>query len=144
MAMTIRSMSMADAPAVAALTQQLGYEVSATEVAERFGMVQADQSSVAFVAEVDGELVGWVQALNRVLLQWKRVLEIGGLVVDRERRGEGIGAQLVEAVAEWARRDGHTTLYVQSNVVRDGAHDFYPALGFSQWKTSHTYVMELE
>ncbi len=144
MAPIIRMMTASDAAAVASLTQQLGYQVSALEIAERLGMVHEDERSVAFVAEADGEVVGWIQALNRVLLQWKRVLEIGGLVIDQDRRGERIGAQLVEAVSQWARQNGHTTLFVRSNVVREGAHDFYPALGFSHWKTSHTYVMELE
>jgi GNAT superfamily N-acetyltransferase len=98
---------------------------------------------VALVADAAGRIVGWIHALDRVLLQWKRVLEIGGLVIDQDRRGEGIGAGLVDAVAEWAQLHGHTTLFVRSNVVREGAHDFYPALGFAHWKTSHTYVKEL-
>ena len=133
-----------DAVQVAQLTNQLGYGVTAREIDERCKALLDIDGSVALVAEDDGRVVGWVQALDRILLQWKRVLEIGGLVVDQDRRGEGIGALLVDAVAEWARSNGHTALFVQSNVVREGAHDFYPALGFSHWKTSHTYVMELE
>ncbi len=137
-------MTAEDSPAVAQLTRQLGYEVTGEEIAYRYEAISGAPGSVVLVAESDGRIVGWVQALDRVLLQWKRVLEIGGLVIDQDRRGEGIGAQLVDAVAEWARNNNHSTLFVRSNVVREGAHDFYPALGFSHWKTSHTYVMELE
>jgi predicted N-acetyltransferase YhbS len=137
-------MTTSDAPAVAGLTRQLGYEATSAEVAGRYEMLAASAGSIALVAEKDGRLVGWITALDRVLLQEKRVLEIGGLVVDTNRRGEGIGARLVEAIAQWARRNGHTTLFVRSNVKRGGAHDFYPALGFAHQKTSHTYVMELE
>lgn len=140
----IRPMTTRDAAAVAELTRQLGYEVTAEEIVDRYDKLVSTPGSVALVAENDGRIVGWVQALDRVLLQWNRVLEIGGLVVDQSRRGEGIGALLVDAVAQWARQNGHTTLFVRSNVVREGAHDFYPALGFTHWKTSHTYVMELE
>ncbi len=137
-------MTSGDANAVAGLTRQLGYDVTAEQVAGRCERLASTPGSVALVAETDGRIVGWVQALDRVLLQWKRVLEIGGLVVDQDRRGEGVGALLVDAVAQWARQDGHTAVFVRSNVVREGAHDFYPALGFEHWKTSHTYVMELE
>ena len=144
MAVILRPMVVGDAAQVAQLTNQLGYGVTDEEIAERCKAVTDIDGSVALVAEDDGRVVGWVQALDRVLLQWKRVLEIGGLVVLQGRRGEGIGALLVDAVVEWARQNGHTTLFVRSNVVREGAHDFYPALGFSHWKTSHTYVMELE
>ncbi|MDJ0924489.1 MAG: GNAT family N-acetyltransferase [Acidimicrobiia bacterium] len=144
MALAVRPMRAEDVPTVAALTVQLGYDVTTAEVAERFELVVGDQQAVAFVAEESSLIVGWIHALDRVLFQERRVLEIGGLVVDDERRGEGIGGQLVDAISEWARRQGHTTLYVRSNVVRDGAHDFYPALGFVHQKTSHTYVRELE
>jgi GNAT superfamily N-acetyltransferase len=143
MTVTVRSMTQSDTAAVAELTRQLGYEVTADEIAQRYTRLASDPGSVALVADAAGRIVGWIHALDRVLLQWKRVLEIGGLVIDQDRRGEGIGAGLVDAVAEWAQLHGHTTLFVRSNVVREGAHDFYPALGFAHWKTSHTYVKEL-
>ena len=139
----VRSMAADDSPAVAELTRQLGYAVTAKEVAQRYEVLASTPGSVVLVAEADGRIVGWIQALDRILLQWKRVLEIGGLVVDDRRHGEGIGKRLVESIAQWAQQNGHTTLFVRSNVVREGAHDFYPALGFSHWKTSHTYAMEL-
>ena len=69
---------------------------------------------------------------------------INRLAVSPGYRRHGIGAALVDAVIELARRNGHATLLVRSNVVREGAHDFYPALGFTHHKTSHTYVMTLE
>lgn len=137
-------MTSSDAAAVAELTRQLGYDVTVEEVAQRYEMLATTPGCVVLVADDGARIVGWIQALDRVLIQWKRVLEIGGLVVDDERRGEGIGAALVDAVTQWARQNGHTTLFVRSNAIRKGAHDFYPALGFAHWKTSHTYVRELE
>lgn len=140
----IRPMTSGDVEAVADLTRQLGYDVTGDDVGVRYGRLAATAGSIALVAEDDDRIVGWISALNRVLLQWKPVLEIGGLVIEAGRRGEGIGGLLVDSVAQWARNNGHTTLFVRSNVVRESAHDFYPALGFVHWKTSHTYVMELE
>ena len=144
MSVAIRPMTASDVPRVAALTRQLGYEVAAAEIAARYEKLAATAGSVVLVAVDDDRIVGWIQALDRVLLQEKRVLEIGGLVVDAGRRGQGIGAELVAAVAQWGRRQGHNALFVRSNVTRRGAHDFYLALGLRHQKTSHTYVMELD
>jgi GNAT superfamily N-acetyltransferase len=94
---------------------------------------------VAFVAVVDGEVVGWAQAHDLELLQYSRVLEVGGLVVADHARGRGVGNSLIDAVADWGRRRGHRELLVRSNVTREEAHDFYGALGFDRIKTSHTY-----
>ena len=140
----VRPMTSDDASAVSELTRQLGYDVTAQDIADRYDGLLGVDGSLALIAEDNGQVVGWIQALDRVLLQWERVFEIGGLVVDGGRHGEGIGKRLVEAVAQWARQNGHTTVFVRSNVVREGSHDFYPALGFTHWKTSHTYVMDLD
>lgn len=144
MTLCVRPMRGSDATAVAELTRQLGYEVTSQDIADRHDQLGNVVGSIALVADEDGDVVGWIQALDRILLQEKRVLEIGGMVVDDQRRGQGIGGQLVEAIADWAQHNSHTTLFVRSNVLREGAHDFYPALGFVHQKTSHTYVMELE
>ena len=144
MTVTIRPMSPDDAVPVAELTSELGYTVTPADIADRCKALAGADGSVAFVAEEAGLIVGWVQALDRLLLQEKRVLEIGGLVVKANRRGEGVGALLTGAVARWAHKNGHTTLFVRSNVAREDAHHFYPALGFALQKTSHTYIKELD
>jgi predicted N-acetyltransferase YhbS/diadenosine tetraphosphate (Ap4A) HIT family hydrolase len=138
----IRRMMASDAEAVTWLSIQLGYDASPDAV--RNWVTKDDARRIALVAVADGEVVGWVQAHDRELLQSPRVAEIGGLVVDKGWRGSGVGRRLVDAVAEWGRERWHTGLYVRSNVVRDGAHGFYERLGFERVKTSHTYTMGIE
>ena len=135
-------MMASDAEAVARLSDQLGYDVSTGAV--HGWVATADDRRTALVAVADGRVVGWIQAHDRELLQSPRVVEIGGLVVDEERRGSGVGKRLVDAITEWGRERGHSGLYVRSNVIRDGAHAFYEGLGFRHVKTSHTFTMGIE
>lgn len=136
---TIRKMAPADGGAVAALSQGLGYQVTLRQVGERIRSIKGDGQAVALVAVADGVVIGWIQAHDRRLLQYPRVLEIGGLVVSEELRGEGIGRRLVEAVSEWGRACGHDQLWVRSNTRRTNAHQFYESVGFGREKTSYTF-----
>lgn len=135
----IRSMGAADGPAVVSLTGELGYEVTIRDVCERIGAIENDKQAVAYVATVDGTVVGWIQAHDRRLLQYPRVLEIGGIAISGEYRGEGIGRRLIEAVSAWGRARGHSWLFVRSGAQRTGTHHFYESVGFEREKTSYTY-----
>ena len=125
---TIRAMTVADIDRVSELAGELGYDVSPVEVAQRIGSQPED--GVALVAVCDGEVAGWIHGLDRRLLQYPRVLEVGGLVVGEQYRGRGIGKGLIDAITAWGAEHGHSRIFVHSNVVRDGAHQFYEDLGF--------------
>ena len=138
----IRPMTEGDAEQVALLTAQLGYEVTVAQTRERIGRIAGD--GVAFVAVAGEAIIGWVQALNRELLIYPRILEVGGLVVAETHRGSGVGKALLAELAAWGRDNGHGHIFVRSSVVRDGAHRFYEGQGFRREKTSHTFSVEIE
>jgi GNAT superfamily N-acetyltransferase len=71
------------------------------------------------------------------------VLEIGGLVVSEELRGEGIGRRLIEAVSEWGRARRHDHLWVRSNSRRTNAHQLDESVGFGREKTSYTFSLPI-
>ena len=52
------------------------------------------------------------------------------MVVDKERRSEGIGGLLMAAAETWARAHGLTHIELSSNSGRVDAHRFYESLGF--------------
>ncbi|MCP4305100.1 MAG: GNAT family N-acetyltransferase [bacterium] len=134
----IRPLFASDAPRVAELSRELGYEVSTNDASLRIAGLEA-RRECAYAGLVDSLLVGWIHAADRRLLQEPPVLEIGGLVVAETSRGKGVGQRLVEAVNRWGRKRGHTQLFVRSNVTRSDAHGFYEVLGFVRDKTSHTF-----
>ena len=58
--------------------------------------------------------------------------------------GRGQGAQLVAAAEAWAMRRGVARIVVRSNVAREAAHGFYPALGYRLLKTQHVYAKTID
>lgn len=138
--MTVRPMSERDVEQAAGLSAQLGYPVESARLMERFRKVASDTDAEILVAESPaGALAGWVHVCGRRSLEADAHAEIAGLVVDASRRRQGIGRGLVEAAETWAREHGYPRLRVRSNVTRDGAHDFYPGIGFARLKTQHVY-----
>ena len=54
------------------------------------------------------------------------------LVVHARRRSHGVGSALLNAAADWGRRQGCTHLQLNSAVTRTDAHRFYLASGMRQ------------
>ncbi len=138
---SIREARTEDADRIAVLCGQLGYPVTAAEIEERLGSQTARRgASVVYVADLpDRPVAGWVQAFVREILLVDRNAELGGLVVDETQRGRGVGWALIEAVEEWARAQGCKSVWVRSNVIREGAHRFYQHIGYEVVKTQVTF-----
>ena len=142
--MRIRPMKPADAPLVAELTTQLGYPATAEETGERLAALTArPEEHAVLVAEDDGSALGWVHVRLLTSLESGRKADIGGLVVDDDHRGAGIGAELLAAGEAWARERGVTTMVVRSRIVRERAHRFYEREGYALVKTSHVFEKPL-
>ena len=141
----IRAAQINDAAEIAKLAGQLGYPTSPDDAAIRLGNLITRPDHVIFVATTDsGRILGWVHVFDFSLLESQPTAEIGGLVVDQNYRGGGVGHALVEAAEDWSRQRGHSTLWVHSNTIRTDAHRFYTKLGFSQMKTQVVFMKTLE
>jgi GNAT superfamily N-acetyltransferase len=127
----IREARRADAEALAALSDQLGYPAAAGEVRERLRVLARRGDNRVLVAEAEGRVVGWVHVFGAHLLETPAFAEIGGLVVGDGDRGRGVGRRLMRAAEEWAAAAGYAVVRVRSNVVRERAHRFYEGLGYA-------------
>ena len=136
---TIRVLQPEDAPAVAELSGQLGYESSAPEIAERIRALLANPEQVAFAACLKYELVGWIEAAVVRHLQSPAHTLIGGLVVRENLRGLGVGRRLCEEVERWTRQRDIAVVRVTSRSTREAAHRFYLRDGYRQTKTSAVF-----
>jgi GNAT superfamily N-acetyltransferase len=132
---SIRTVLADDAPALSALTAELGYESSVGAMASRMALVAATQGHKVFVAEVDGVPAGWIHVFLRPNLESDLTAEIGGLVVAERRRRSGVGRTLVEAASAWASDQGAATLTVRCNQARHAGNLFYNSIGFTTGKT---------
>lgn len=140
----IREARISDAPQLAPLAKQLGYDSTPEEVARRLPGIFADSEHIIFVAEKkDGELAGYVDAfLFRTAASDVRV-EIAGLVVEEKSRSQNIGRMLMARAEDWARQKGCSECGLRSNVVREGAHRFYENLGYRVNKTQKSFRKKL-
>ena len=138
--MRVRPMTARDVDEVAALSGQLGYPATATQVQERFRVLAQDPDSSVFVAVAEGgRVAGWVHVLARRFLESDLHAEIGGLVVDAGARRRGVGKTLVMAAEEWAQEHGCATVRVRSNMKRVEARPFYERMGYRVVKSQHVF-----
>ncbi len=137
----IRTATVADAQALARLSDQLGYPADAHTIARRLHEIQSHRAGAVLVAEIDGaSVVGWAEVSAQFHLVHDGRVELAGLVVDEHARGAGIGTALLHAVEAWARDRGYAELVVRSNVVRERAHRFYLREGYAEKKRQAVFV----
>jgi N-acetylglutamate synthase-like GNAT family acetyltransferase len=139
----IRNAKSEDCARLAELCTQLGYPSVETDLARRLPEVLKRPMEAVFVAEMERGVVGWVHVRVSPNLEVDRMAEIAGLVVDDKLRGKGIGRALMDQAEEWARRMDCSELWLRSNVIRKGAHRFYEVLGYTNFKTSYTFLKKL-
>jgi GNAT superfamily N-acetyltransferase len=136
MSLQIRPATLADSPAVQRLAGQLGYPMDIGALRSRLAAVLASPGQELLVAEVERSVSGWVYLLAGPDLLTGPTAEIGGLVVDESRRGQGIGKALLDQAWAWAGQHGYTELRVRSNTAREPyVKAFYLAAGFEVVKT---------
>ncbi|SEF46304.1 GNAT family N-acetyltransferase [Paenibacillus sp. UNC499MF] len=128
-----------DAPGMARLSVQLGYPASEDRLAERLGYILTLHDHVILTAEYEGEVIGWIHAHARCLLESEPFAEIAGLVVERKFRGQGIGRTLVKRCGEWTSSAALGKLRVRMNVNRQNAVSFYEQMGFEPVKTQRVF-----
>lgn len=89
------------------------------------------ERSIMLLAEADGQVVGLLGFLARQLPQESHVGAFG-ISVDRDYRGNGIGSALIEALIEWAPRQGIRRIEVEAFAINERAIHLYEHLGFKQ------------
>jgi GNAT superfamily N-acetyltransferase len=112
------------------------------EAGPRLSEAIASPRSTVLVADDEGALIAFCTAyleLNSVRFGQRCWVE--DAAVDPERRSQGVGATLLSAAREWARRAGATHLELDSGLARADAHRFYEREGAT--RQSYTFGWEL-
>ena len=143
MKIIVRVMDVKDAEAVNALSKQLGYPLSVGQTLQNIGTVLQSQDHIAFVAEYENKIVGWIGAAQAIMIEVMPHCEINGLVIDEHHRGMGIGKLLIDNVKKWAKGKGNDKIGLHCNVKRTEAHLFYQRLGFTELKQQKNFVMNI-
>lgn len=107
--------------------------------------IAGSESAVLFLAR-DPERDGWIAGTLTLVLY--RIptgcrARIEDVVVDHAARRQGVGAALVEAALQRARRAGAVTVDLTTRPAREAANRLYLRLGF-QRRRSNLYRYRLE
>lgn len=136
----IRIARLEDTDQLAELCAQLGYPISVELVRHNLIHLLADSSQKVWVAEtVDRILVGWIHGIHEWLLESAPRIELGGLVVRKDYRHQGVGSLLLDTVEKWAAEIGCVEVHLRSNTLRTEAHTFYKNHGYTQIKTQFAF-----
>jgi GNAT superfamily N-acetyltransferase len=119
------------------LMPQLGYEISEIAFIENVKLIQR-QESIILVSKEGEEVVGLITVKMSVGLVEGIFGEIIALIVSERHRRKGIGRLLVGKAEEWVMKNANNIL-VRSNIIREGAHTFYKAIGYTHSKTQVLY-----
>jgi ribosomal protein S18 acetylase RimI-like enzyme len=100
---------------------------------EYFSKLLKSEKSLGLLAEVDGQVVGYLigYMMRSSTLRPVRLAELESMYVREEYRSRGIGQQLVERFLEWARGQGGERVSVTAYAANERAIAFYRKLGFA-------------
>ncbi len=103
----------------------------------RFERMLAADDALSWVAEIDGEAVGYASAnlVHREAsdeVREERALHVHELAVAPQARGTGVGRALMQAAEDYARSLRLASVSLQTWVFNTGAHDFYERLGYER------------
>ncbi len=129
----IRDAELNDAPELAVLMCELGYETRRTEMQARLKLILSNPAYKTFVAVMHGRVCGMIGTITCPSYEHNdpsgRILALVTLSAARRR---GIGRGLI-AIAEkdFAQR-GITRVALNTQLIREDAHKFYESLGYER------------
>ena len=137
--LNVRSVKASDAKNIAKLSTRLGYPVSARQMVRRIGVVRTRRDQKLFAAELNQNIVGWLEIFLPLSVLNFGKAEIGALIVDDHYRRFGVGSALMNAAHGWAERKRCPFIYLRSNVIRKKAHKFYKHKSYAILKTQYVF-----
>lgn len=151
-ACTLRAAQPADAPALAALLQGIGwFDRFATghpdaHAAQLAPLLAPSPHQLQLVAcDAQGQLIGYcaVHWLPIAILQgWEGY--VSELFIADSARGSGVGSQLLDQVTAAARSRGCRRLWLVNNRQRDSYHrGFYARQGWQEQAQAARFVLDL-
>lgn len=137
----LESITEAEALEILSLSEQLGYGNNFEMLLGRLQEIIPLKDHAIFVAKAEGKIVGWLHCLICLRVESPLFVEVTGLVVDENVRGQQIGKNLIDTSKKWSRNRGISTIRIRCNVLRTETHKFYQALGFFSTKEQKVFEM---
>jgi len=133
--MSIRTATLSDVEALTDLFEayRVWYEKPADRTAARTFLEErlSRNESVVYVAEADGQLVGFTQLYPIFSsTRMKRLWLLNDLFVAPEYRGRGLSKLLLERAKQLAAETDACEIMLETQVTNDIGNQLYPSAGF--------------
>jgi ribosomal protein S18 acetylase RimI-like enzyme len=129
----IRNAELNDAPELAVLMCELGYETRRTEMETRLKLILSNPAYKTFVAIMDGCVCGMIGTLTYPSYEHNDASgRIVALVTSGALRRRGIGRALVATAEKDFAQKGIRRVALDTRLTRDDAHKFYESLGYER------------
>jgi ribosomal protein S18 acetylase RimI-like enzyme len=128
---SIRAARLNDAPELAALMCELGYQTTSDEMRTRLRSILSDARYSTFVAKIGKELCGMIGTLTHMSHEHNDLSgKIVALVVSKKHRRSGVGRGLIVAAEKDFAKRNVVRVTLTTRFERTEAHRFYEALGY--------------
>jgi GNAT superfamily N-acetyltransferase len=129
----IRNADLGDAPDLAVLMSELGYETKGAEMEMRLRLILSNPAYKTFVAVMDDRVCGMIGTITCPSYEHNdsggRILALVTLHTARRR---GIGRALIATAERDFAQRGITRVAVNTQLTREDAHKFYESLGYER------------
>ncbi|MEK7626231.1 MAG: GNAT family N-acetyltransferase [Patescibacteria group bacterium] len=107
---------------------------------EKYFTDRIENRGVCFVAEDDGEVVGYITGEVKKDISWRSVhiSELENIFIEEKYRHQSIGRRLFEELKNWSKENGAQKMTVSPSIPNTSAIEFYKSVGFEP------YSLELE
>ncbi|WP_071131172.1 GNAT family N-acetyltransferase [Enterococcus timonensis] len=114
--------------------EELHYNYSLEKTKEKVELLLSLNWQVIYVAEIDGEFAGYIQAQQYIGTFADLFVNIMGLAVLSKHQGHGVGKALMVKSEQWAKEIGAVGIRLNSGAKRTEAHKFYEKIGYEKSK----------
>jgi ribosomal protein S18 acetylase RimI-like enzyme len=129
----IRDAELNDAPELAVLMCELGYQTDRTEMETRLELILLNPAYKTFVAIMDGSVCGMIGTLTYPSYEHNDASgRILALVTSSTARCRGIGRALIATAEKDFARRGIRRVSLDTRLTREDAHKFYQLLGYER------------
>jgi ribosomal protein S18 acetylase RimI-like enzyme len=129
----IRDAELNDAPELAVLMCELGYQTDRTEMETRLELILSNPAYKTFVAIMDGNVCGMIGTLTYPSYEHNDASgRILALVTSNTARRRGIGRALIATAEKDFPQRGIMRVSLDTRLTRDDAHKFYQLLGYER------------
>lgn len=118
----------------------LGYGYPIEKTKDKLQVILGLTTDKIFIAEVDGEKVGYIHLSSYECTYSDSLKNILALVVDESYRKMGIGRGLIQAAEDWAKESGSKGIRLVSGYNRTTAHQFYLSCGYVLRKEQKNFI----